>query len=189
MVAGSNPAGPTKQWRDDPRTACFHETSIPPPNNLPVAQWTEHEVSTLCVAGSNPAGEANFTTQGNKMKLVKNAIQTPDGTILQSFSRHDYKSYVDKNGDTYVVDGGLEYQRRSGNGDEVDMSVYIEDGHCLVRETLEWGSYGKKGDQPLQWIKLKDMETDHILAVLKIPTIHPNYREAMQNELQYRKLV
>ena len=41
--------------------------------------------------------------------IIRNAIQTQDGTVLQSFSGHDYKTHVDANGKTYMVDGGLEY--------------------------------------------------------------------------------
>ena len=39
-------------------------------------------------------------------EIILNRIQTPDGTVLTSYYRHDYKSYQDKNGETYIVDGG-----------------------------------------------------------------------------------
>ena len=41
--------------------------------------------------------------------LIRNAIQTPDGTILESTHRHDYKEYKDANGLTYMVDGVCEH--------------------------------------------------------------------------------
>ena len=35
------------------------------------------------------------------MNLIANALRTPDGTVLESKSRHDYREYVDANGKTY----------------------------------------------------------------------------------------
>jgi len=40
------------------------------------------------------------------MNLIANALRTPDGTVLESKSRHDYKEYIDANGKTYMIDGG-----------------------------------------------------------------------------------
>ena len=37
--------------------------------------------------------------------LVYNAIRTPDGTVIESMHRHDYKAYLDKNGKEYMVMG------------------------------------------------------------------------------------
>ena len=47
--------------------------------------------------------------------LIANRIQTPDGTILWSRYTHDYLEYQDDNGETYVLDGGTDYQRGSVN--------------------------------------------------------------------------
>ena len=121
--------------------------------------------------------------------IIYNAIQTPDGTILESRSRHDYKIYTDANGKEYMVDGGFDYQRRSANGDEKLLMVTTEDKHKKVREYATWGSYGVNGDQPRKEIKVKDMELDHISAVLKLDYIRPAFRTAMQNELEYRNVI
>lgn len=120
--------------------------------------------------------------------LVVNALITPDGTRLQSYSRHDFKEYVDANGKTYMVDGGLDYQRRSANGDEVDDSLYLNvDEFAVIREQVTWGTYGKNGDQPLRCVPVSEMSNDHVQAVLDTQKhIHPNLREVLVTELEYR---
>jgi len=123
----------------------------------------------------------------NMNKLIYNALKTPDGTIIQSRHRHDYVVHEDSNGKTYMLDGGLDYIRSSANGDEEYLSVYLEDGHETVREYLTWGTYGKNGDQPLAYIKLCDMTTEHIQACLdNVSNMYPQIRTAMKNELDYR---
>ena len=121
--------------------------------------------------------------------LVYSAIQTPDGTILESRHRHDYRTYVDtESGEEYMIDGGLDYMR--GNVNKVpakDLSVQLSDGHEKVREVVTWGTRGKNGDQPLRYIALKDMETDHIKACLETQHhMYPGYKIAFKNELDYR---
>lgn len=118
--------------------------------------------------------------------IIRNAIQTPDGTILESFHVHDCKSHTDANGKTYMVDGGLEYLRRGGHGDELDLSLNSEASHDVQRENLTWGSYGKEGNSPLKRIKIKDMETDHIEAVLRECAPRKVLRDCMNEELKRR---
>ncbi len=120
------------------------------------------------------------------MNLIRNAIQTPDGTILESTNRHDCKTYVDANGKFYMVDGGLDYLRRSTNGDEIDLSLYDDVPHEVIAATLKWGTYGKTGIEPLKYITIDSMETKHIEAVLKIETLNPIHRACMEEELKRR---
>ena len=123
-------------------------------------------------------------------KLLYNAMRTPDGTIIESRHRHDYVTHLDANGKEYMVDGGLDYVRCSVHDDQVDLCVYDDDSHSLIRKTLAWGTYGKSGDQPLTYILLKDMETDHIQACLdNVQAMYPQVRNAMQNELEFRNEV
>jgi hypothetical protein len=124
------------------------------------------------------------------MTLVRNAIQTPDGTILVSRNRHDYQSHTDANGKKYVVDGGLDYIRASVHEDQISLAVYDTDKFSVIRESVEWGTYGKDGDQPLSYVKLSEMDTAHIEAVLETQQlfIRPVIRKAMELELEHRGL-
>ena len=120
-------------------------------------------------------------------KLIRNAIQTPDGTILESHSRHDYKEYTDANGKTYMVDGGRDYVRRSAHGDEIDLCLYDDEPHEVQRRITKWGSYGVNGDQPLQFKAVADMDTDHLLAVVEtVVGVAPVIKDCMLEELKYR---
>lgn len=120
--------------------------------------------------------------------LIKNAIRTPDGTVLESRNRHDYREHVDANGKTYMIDGGLDYVRCSVHDDQVWAGCYLEDGHEAVREALTWGTYGKNGDEPYRQVTLSEMSDAHIQACLDTQTsMYLQIRTAMETELQYRK--
>lgn len=121
--------------------------------------------------------------------IIRNAMRTPDGTVIESKNRHDYCTHIDANGIEYMVDGGLDYIRRSMHADHSpeDLTVYLEDGHDKVREALTWGTYGKNGDEPYRSVKLSDMSSAHIQACLDTQTrMYPQIRVAMENELAYR---
>lgn len=103
--------------------------------------------------------------------ILYNAIKTPDGTILESKNRHDFVSHVDKNGETYINDGGKDYFHRSINIIPYeDLSVYDDDSHENRAKYLEWGSnYDKDMNRlPKTVFKpIKDLDTDHIQAILE----------------------
>ena len=124
-------------------------------------------------------------------QIIRNAIKTPDGTILESRHRHDYQMhYDDTTGERYSVDGGLDYFRGSVNKDKPEyLHVTTEDHFELQREAFTWGSYEKNGDEPKHYIKLMDMTTEHILAVLETQCqIEGTYVEKLfKQELEYRK--
>jgi hypothetical protein len=102
-------------------------------------------------------------------KILRNAICTPDCTVLESKHRHDYRTHRDEvSGQTYMVDGGLDYLKRSVNSVPADdWSVTSKDDFEVVREVFTWGSYGKDGKQPRTEVKLKDMTIEHIQAILR----------------------
>ena len=119
--------------------------------------------------------------------LLYNGLKTPDGTIIESHHRHDYKTYEDANGKTYMIDGGLDYVRCSAHGDENHMCVWSNDEHELIREHAEWGTYGINGDQPLEYVKIKDMSTEHLEACVKTHQSPGRMSNVFVAELNYRK--
>ena len=122
----------------------------------------------------------------HEMNLIRNAIQTPDGTVIESRSRHDYVTHQDANGKEYMVDGGLSYVRRSANGDEISMCLYDDESHEVQRQIIKWGSYGKDGKQPLSFKSVANMDTDHIVAVLENCSPHKVIENCMRKELENR---
>jgi hypothetical protein len=122
-------------------------------------------------------------------KLISNRIRTPDGTILESIHRHDYVTYTDANGKEYMVDGGLDYLRRNIHDDAPyeELSLYCNSDHSLIREAFKWGTRGIDGKQPLTWLVLKDMATDHVEAILETQThLRDHIRQVFVNELNFR---
>jgi len=122
-------------------------------------------------------------------RILRNAIQTPDGTILESKTRHDYKEYEDANGWVYMVDGGLDYSRRmiNRNAPETDLSLTEDDSHDDLRKFVTWGTYGKTGDQPLSYIAIAAMEAEHLEAALDTQKyMAPQMRDLMKAELEHR---
>lgn len=120
-------------------------------------------------------------------QLVYNACRTPDGTLLVSTHRHDYVTHTDKNGETYMRDGGQDYIRCSRNIEKPEeLSLTLEDDHSKVRDVVTWGTYGINGDQPLKYISVAEMETAHIIAVLDLAGIAPWRRQVLETELEKR---
>lgn len=123
-------------------------------------------------------------------KVLASRIQTPDGTILQSFHRHDYKEYVDANGETYMIDGGIDYRRGFVNKQPAkDISIYTDDPFEIKRTAKLWGTYGKNGDEPLKWISVSEMEDAHIDKLLEPQMyVKPEIKEILIMEKKYRNI-
>ena len=122
-------------------------------------------------------------------RLLVNRIITPDGTVLQSYHTHDYKTHIDDNGKEYMVDGGLSYCRRNVHDDDphTEASVYDTDTHDVIRDAFRWGTYGKGGDQPLRRVKLSEMSNNHIEAILETQHHIPAHvRKVFEDEQQHR---
>lgn len=121
-------------------------------------------------------------------KIVCNKIQTPDGTILESRNVHDYVSYEDANGETYMVDGGSQYMRRNINTIPYkELSIYSDDTIEVIRENFSWGTYGKSGKEALKYVLLKEMSNAHIQAIIDTQNNYNAWKDVFQRELEYRK--
>ncbi len=125
----------------------------------------------------------------NERKLLANVMRTPDGTVLQSCHVHDYVEHIDANGRLYMIDGGVQYIRRTWYEDDngEDLSVYTDDPHSKIRDWFRWGTYGKDGKGPLTWKKLKYMSTDHIQRILDEGYARAHLTKLFQDELAFRK--
>lgn len=121
-------------------------------------------------------------------EVIASRIQTPDGTILQSFHRHDYKEYTDANGETYMIDGGTDYMRTFANNEPAkDISVYSDDPFEIKREAKVWGTYGKDGKGPLKWVSVSEMEDAHIEKLLEPQMyVKREIKEILLEEVQWR---
>jgi len=121
-------------------------------------------------------------------EILCSKMRTPDGTILESKNGHDYVTHMDANGKEYMLDGGLEYVRRSAHGDEEVLTLMSDDDHESIRLVLKWGTYGKQGGQPLSYVTIARMETEHLHACLDTQkaTMRPAMYKVMQDELEYR---
>ena len=96
-------------------------------------------------------------------KLILSRIQTPDGTILTSYHRHDYVTHIDANGEIYILDGGNDYQRTSVNIEPYkNLSIWSNAPYEIIRESFHRGGRGKNGDEPLKWVPLSQMSDEWI---------------------------
>ena len=121
-------------------------------------------------------------------EILSNRMRSPDGTMLESKHRHDYVTHMDANGKEYMLDGGLDYVRHSDHGDEEMLTLMSNDDHELLRLHLKWGTYGKQGDQPLSYVAIFVMETEHLQACIAGLRGYPRpaMYKVMQDELEYR---
>jgi hypothetical protein len=124
-------------------------------------------------------------------QMVYNAIQTPDGTIIESFHRHDYKTHLDKNGKEYMIDGGLSYCRCSTHPDQKHIIVYFDESFDKVRDHFRWGKNYDKDMNLLpetQWTKLSELNNDHLTTLIDGGYGAEWCQRLFEQEKKYRKL-
>ena len=140
--------------------------------------------------------EQNQQLQKHKQfpeQILRNALRTPDGTVLESKHTHDFVMHRDRVTDDDIgIDGGHVYLRRIGSlafcG---DLSVTTKDDFELVRDAFTWGTYGKDGKQSRTEVKLQDMTSEHIQAILSTQQhIKDSVVEQLfKQELLYRSFI
>lgn len=103
------------------------------------------------------------------MSILQNAVYVPELGYLRSAHRHDYITF-EAQGDEFMIDGGNEYLRRNFTSDVdlgfVDYTLTSESTLEEIYDRLLWGTYGKDGKQPLKWLPICELETDHLCAIL-----------------------
>ncbi len=108
----------------------------------------------------------NFKT--NKVEILVNRWQTPDGTILHSKHVHDYVAHHDKvTDDDYFIDGGNEYVRMSANKVPMkDLCLYTNSPFKEIRENYGRMAFNKE-TKSHYYILLKDMSDEHLINAIK----------------------
>ena len=122
-------------------------------------------------------------------KIIKNSMITPDGTEIISKYKHDFLCHTDANGKTYCVDGGHDYLRRVGDIEDcIDTSITTDNKHEDIRSAFQWTSYGKDGKSKAKLTFLKDLDIEHIKAIILTQThLSVELLTVFKNELKYRK--
>lgn len=118
-------------------------------------------------------------------QLIYNAIRCPDGTVLESFHRHDFKQHKG-----YFVDGGLAYVRIGFpmNGPLPEyLQKYLSADPEYNSRWLHWGTRGKDGKGPVIYKPVASLSTQHIKAILDTQDHVSNWmRKVFEDELARR---
>lgn len=125
-------------------------------------------------------------------RLILSQIQTPDGTILRSYHVHDYVTHLDKNGETYMLDGGNEYQRYNICEEPFkDLSIWSDAPYEIIRKNYHRGGRGKNNNEPLKWVPMNEMSNEWLKACVKYNNelgMNKSYANYLYNkEIQYRR--
>jgi len=121
-------------------------------------------------------------------QLVYNAVKCLEcGQIIESMSSHDYNTCTCPN--MAMVDGGLSYGRYGAKDMRMieKIDIYADDDYEVVRQYATRGSRGINNKQPLIYIKLCDMDNNHLIAVINYgaPEWHKNL---ILKEIAYRNV-
>lgn len=111
------------------------------------------------------------------MSIIQNAVYVPvTKTWYYSGSLHSFIEFtVAKNGkgQKFFIDGGHDYIRRNFWGHPLieDWSLYSHSSWDEILDKLLWGTYGKTGSGPLQWVPFKQLTEEHLTNILRTQPI------------------
>ena len=130
----------------------------------------------------------------NKQIIVRNSILCLScNDHIVSESRH---GFVTCKCGKVSTDGGRSYQRILGNPEDYEITtISIQDteesfkeNHELLRVELSWGTYGKDGKSKYKRVKISELTTEHIEAILLTQNMtNSMIKKVLINELKYRK--
>lgn len=122
----------------------------------------------------------------NQYKIIQNAVKITEEdkeTFLVSANRHDFVSYQFKDGSSFFIDGGKEYLRRGGTflKDPRIENYSLDENHSflVIKEKLLWGTRGKDGQGELTYKPIKDLDKDHLIAILETQNVSELYKEVI----------
>jgi len=61
----------------------------------------------------------------------------------------------------------------------------MNENHINIRETFQWGTYGKLGDQPLKLVLVKDITDDHLEHLIPYLQRRYDYYQRFDYYLRY----
>jgi hypothetical protein len=142
------------------------------------------------------------------IRVFRNIIQTPDGTLLESLHMKDAQEYTDTvDGKTYKMWGGRASLQREVTGgkpltivDKVKRFFGKKFGYTelsiecdytapftFVRQNMRWGLLGKDSKKAEHFVLLKDMRAEIIEDILRSEVIDPVAKMWMERELKHRE--
>jgi hypothetical protein len=144
------------------------------------------------------------------IRVFRNIIQTPDGTLLESLHIKDVQEYTDTvDGKTYKMWGGRAYLQREIDGAKPTKLTFVDKvkrvfgkkfGYTelsiecdyaapfpFVRQNMRWGLLGKDSKRSEHFILLKDMRAEFIEDILRNEVIDPVAKMWMERELKHRE--
>lgn len=112
----------------------------------------------------------------------------PDGHKLLSSCKRFVSHEDKKSKQTYFLDAGDLYVRRSTNiPQESLVIIHTDDPHEVVRENYMWTSFGVKGDEKPRTRPIKNLDSEHIRQIIETQKHLPKeYIQVFENELTYR---
>jgi hypothetical protein len=112
------------------------------------------------------------TPEPKNTKLIQNAYRIPlndDYYYLNSRYTWDYQS-IELNGETYMIDGGLDYIRKTVNPEQEDWCLYSDSSSEEINNKLLWGNSINADGSPRKstlWYPIAQLELDHLRAIIR----------------------